>query len=105
MWSAGASGWPGYRHTESFAGVVVGFAGFGVLLHGVLRGVQDTRVPMIFALIGYWVVGIGVGTLLAFPGGMAGVGIWLGLASGLSAAALLLVARWSLRDRLRLLPT
>ena len=72
---------------------------------GVLRGVQDTRVPMIFALIGYWVVGIGVGTLLAFPGGMAGVGIWLGLASGLSAAALLLVARWSLRDRLRLLPT
>ena len=71
---------------------------------GVLRGVQDTRVPMIFALIGYWVVGIGVGTLLAFPGGMAGVGIWLGLASGLSAAALLLVARWSLRDRLRLLP-
>ena len=72
---------------------------------GVLRGVQDTRVPMIFALIGYWVVGIGVGTLLAFPGGMTGVGIWLGLASGLSAAALLLVARWSLRDRLRLLPT
>ena len=71
---------------------------------GVLRGVQDTRVPMIFALIGYWVVGIGVGTLLAFPGGMAGVGIWLGLASGLSAAALLLVARWSLRDGLRLLP-
>ena len=72
---------------------------------GVLRGVQYTRVPMIFALIGYWVVGIGFGTLLAFPGGMAGVGIWLGLASGLSAAALLLVARWSLRDRLRLLPT
>ncbi|WP_370310283.1 MATE family efflux transporter [Sphingobium abikonense] len=71
---------------------------------GVLRGVQDTRVPMVFALIGYWVVGIGVGTLLAFPFKMEGVGIWLGLASGLCAAAVLLVARWSLRDRLNLLP-
>ena len=71
---------------------------------GVLRGVQDTRVPMVFALIGYWVVGIGVGTLLAFPFKMEGVGIWLGLASGLCAAAVLLVARWSLRERLNLLP-
>ena len=71
---------------------------------GVLRGVQDTRVPMVFALIGYWVVGIGVGTLLAFPFGLQGVGIWLGLASGLGAAAVLLVARWTLRERLHLLP-
>lgn len=71
---------------------------------GVLRGVQDTKVPMIFALIGYWVVGIGVGTLLAFPLGMAGVGIWLGLASGLGAVALLLIARWTMRERLGLVP-
>ncbi|WP_052028367.1 MATE family efflux transporter [Sphingobium sp. C100] len=71
---------------------------------GVLRGVQDTRVPMIFALIGYWIVGIGVGIMLAFPLGMAGIGIWLGLASGLGAAALLLVARWTLRERLGLVP-
>ena len=67
---------------------------------GVLRGVQDTRVPMVFALIVYWVVGIGVGTLLAFPFGLQGVG----LASGLGAAAVLLVARWTLRERLHLLP-
>ncbi len=71
---------------------------------GVLRGVQDTRGPMIFALIGYWIVGIGVGIMLAFPLGMAGIGIWLGLASGLGAAALLLVARWTLRERLGLVP-
>jgi MATE family multidrug resistance protein len=71
---------------------------------GVLRGVQDTKVPMIFALVGYWVVGIGVGTLLAFPFGMAGVGIWLGLASGLGAVALLLIARWTMRERLGLVP-
>jgi MATE family multidrug resistance protein len=71
---------------------------------GVLRGVQDTKVPMLFALIGYWVVGIGVGTLLAFPFGMAGVGIWLGLASGLGAVAILLLIRWTMRERIGLLP-
>ncbi|MCP1471412.1 MATE family multidrug resistance protein [Sphingobium sp. OAS761] len=71
---------------------------------GVLRGVQDTTMPMIFALAGYWVVGIGVGTLLAFPLHLAGLGIWLGLACGLGVVALLLVARWSLRARLGLLP-
>lgn len=69
---------------------------------GVLRGVQDTRVPMIFAMIGYWVVGIGVGTILAFPLRMAGLGIWLGLAAGLGSVAVLLVTRWSLRERLGL---
>ncbi|PZU12790.1 MAG: MATE family efflux transporter [Sphingobium sp.] len=72
---------------------------------GVLRGVQDTTVPMIFALIGYWIVGIGVGAFLAFPLHMAGLGIWIGLASGLGAVAFLLVTRWAMRDRLGLTPS
>ncbi len=71
---------------------------------GVLRGVQDTRVPMIFALFGYWVIGIGVGALLAFPLKLAGLGIWLGLASGLGVVAVLLVIRWTMRERLGLVP-
>lgn len=71
---------------------------------GVLRGLQDTTIPMIFALIGYWVVGIGLGSLLAFPLGMDGLGIWLGLASGLGVVAVMLVIRWSLRERLGLVP-
>jgi MATE family multidrug resistance protein len=71
---------------------------------GVLRGLQDTRVPMIFAAIGYWVIGIGVGAVLAFPLKMGGVGIWLGLASGLGMVAILIVLRWSRRAALRLLP-
>jgi MATE family multidrug resistance protein len=70
---------------------------------GVLRGIQDTRVPMIFALIGYWVIGIGVGVILAFPLELQGLGIWLGLASGLGVVALLLLIRWTMRDRLNLL--
>lgn len=71
---------------------------------GVLRGLHDTRVPMLYAGFGYWVVGIGVGTLLAFPAGLRGIGIWLGLASGLAAVAVLMVLRWMRRDRLGLVP-
>lgn len=71
---------------------------------GVLRGLQDTRVPMLFALVGYWVIGIGVGTVLAFHFHMGGVGIWLGLASGLGVVAVLMVWRWSRRERLGLVP-
>ena len=49
---------------------------------GVLRGLQDTRVPMIIALFGYWVIGFGTSGLLGFYFGLAGVGVWLGLAVG-----------------------
>lgn len=70
---------------------------------GVLRGLQDTRVPMFIALAGYWLVGIGTGSFLAFPLKMEGLGIWLGLASGLGTVALLLVLRWIRREKLGLL--
>lgn len=70
---------------------------------GVLRGLQDTRWPMLFALFGYWVVGIGVGIVLAFQFGMDGLGIWIGLASGLAVVAVLMIARWMRRDVLGLM--
>ncbi|MFM9977462.1 MAG: MATE family efflux transporter [Sphingomonadaceae bacterium] len=70
---------------------------------GMLRGLQDTRVPMIFAGLGYWVIGIGVGTVLAFGFDWEGVGVWTGLAAGLAVVAVLMVARWSARERLGLL--
>jgi multidrug resistance protein, MATE family len=71
---------------------------------GALRGLQDTRWPMIYAAFGYWVVGIGVGTALAFPLGLEGFGVWVGLASGLAVVAVLMVWRWTRRERLGLLP-
>jgi len=71
---------------------------------GVLRGLQDTRVPMMFAAIGYWVIGLGVGTALGFHLGMGGVGVWLGLATGLGTVAVLMVVRWLRRERLGLVP-
>lgn len=63
---------------------------------GLLRGVQDTKVPMWIAAFSYWIVGIPVSYVLAFPLGLGGIGLWLGLAAGLWLAASLLMWRfWS----------
>ena len=67
---------------------------------GMLRGLQDTGVPMILAAIGYWGVGMPLGLVLAFWAGMGGAGVWLGFSAGLAVVALLLVTRWMRRDRL-----
>lgn len=67
---------------------------------GMLRGLQDTKIPMFYAAIGYWGIGMPSGILLAFWFGMQGTGIWLGLCIGLAAVALMLVVRWLRRDRL-----
>jgi len=76
--------------------------GAQVISAGMLRGLHDTRVPMVFALFGYWVVGLGTGVWLAFGRGWQGVGIWAGLALGLALVAVLLLARWMMRQRLGL---
>lgn len=57
-----------------------------VLALGMLRGVQDTRVPMIMAIISYWLVGLPVSYVMGFVLGLGGVGIWLGLTAGLALA-------------------
>lgn len=67
---------------------------------GMLRGLQDTTVPMIYAALGYWGVGLPLGVWLAFPMGLNGVGIWIGLSSGLAVVAVLLMTRWTRRERL-----
>jgi MATE family multidrug resistance protein len=76
--------------------------GAQVIGAGMLRGLHDTKWPLIFALFGYWGVGLGIGTWLAFGADWKGVGIWIGLASGLAAVAALMLGRWILRDRLAL---
>lgn len=76
--------------------------GAQVISAGMLRGLHDTRWPLLFALVGYWVVGLGIGSWLAFAQDWKGVGIWVGLASGLAAVAACMLLRWLLRDRLGL---
>ena len=68
-----------------------------------LRGLQDTRVPMFYAAFGYWAVGLGGGAALAFWAGWEGEGVWTGLAAGLAAVAVLMLWRWSRRGRLGLI--
>ena len=81
------------------------FDGAQVVLAGVLRGLQDTRLPMLIAAFGYWVAGFGTAILLGFGTPLRGQGIWLGLAMGLLVVSLLLFRRWSMRERYNLLPT
>ena len=76
--------------------------GAQVIGAGMLRGLHDTRWPLLFALVGYWVVGLGIGSWLAFGADWKGVGIWIGLASGLACVAALMLARWTMRERLGL---
>jgi multidrug resistance protein, MATE family len=78
--------------------------GLQVVVLGLLRGVQDTRVPMIIAGFSYWAVGAPSGYLFGFIVGWGAVGIWFGLVVGLAVAAVLLSWRfWGQRhwaDRL-----
>jgi MATE family multidrug resistance protein len=69
---------------------------------GMLRGLQDTRVPMMFALFGYWGIGLPVGVALGFWTPLRGTGIWIGLALGLLVVAALMLWRWTQRERLGL---
>ena len=78
------------------------FDGAQVIGASMLRGLQDTRVPMVFAGFGYWAVGLGAGYVLAFHAGLQGLGIWIGLALGLAVVSVLMIGRWSLRERLAL---
>ena len=71
---------------------------------GALRGLQDTRMPMVIAVLGYWLPGFGTAMLLGFGTRLEGVGVWIGLAVGLAVVAVLLVRRWSRREALRLVP-
>ena len=60
----------------------------------VLRGVQDTRVPMWLACLSYWVIGVPASYVMTFPMGLGPVGLWLGLTVGLAVAAILLSHRF-----------
>jgi MATE family multidrug resistance protein len=80
------------------------FDGVQAVAAGVLRGLQDTRVPMIMALFGYWLPGFGSAVVLGYFTPLAGTGVWIGLAVGLVVVAGLLLQRWTRRARLGLLP-
>ena len=80
------------------------FDGAQAVLSGALRGLQDTRVPLLIALAGYWLFGFATSVTLGFLTPLSGLGVWFGLAVGLVVVAALLGWRWARRERLGLVP-
>ncbi len=65
-----------------------------VVALGLLRGVHDTRVPMVIAAIAYWPLGLSASYLFGFTLGMGAVGVWLGLVVGLGVAGVMMMYRF-----------
>jgi MATE family multidrug resistance protein len=101
---------PGNAEALRLAGTFLVVAGIFQLADGAqvvaahaLRGLSDTAVPMLVALVGYWAVGMPMAYYTAFVLGWEGVGIWTGLATGLAAVAIVLCTRFAMRERLGLM--
>ncbi|PDT54944.1 MULTISPECIES: MATE family efflux transporter [Sinorhizobium] len=91
------TGRPDAAEVLAFAGPLIVIAGAFQLVDGLqaiaagmLRGLKDTTVPMIMAMISYWPIGFVCAWAFAFPLNFGGVGVWFGFVLGLAAAALLL---------------
>lgn len=77
--------------------------GLQVIGAGALRGLNDTRMPMLFAVLGYWAVGFPCCILIGFGLGWGGIGVWAGLALALLVVATLMVCRFERLSRGRYL--
>jgi MATE family multidrug resistance protein len=70
--------------------------GIQTIAAGALRGMHDTRVPLLFAVISYWMVAFVLASALAFRTPLGAVGVWIGLSVGTAVYAILLVLRFRL---------
>jgi MATE family multidrug resistance protein len=66
---------------------------------GSLRGLKDTRMPLVYAGIGYWLIGFSLSDMLAFRTALGAVGVWIGLSIGTAVYAVLLILRFRLLAR------
>jgi MATE family multidrug resistance protein len=73
------------------------FDGLQVVATGALRGLGDTRTPMICHFMGYWVIGLPLGAVLCFGYGKGAAGLWSGLSVGLILIGIVLVEVWRRR--------
>lgn len=69
---------------------------------GALRGMADVRIPTYITFFAYWIIGLPLGYLLAFPFNLGVNGIWYGLAVGLSITAVMLFVRFNRITRSKL---
>ena len=80
------------------------FDGTQAVATGVLRGIGDTRTPMVLNVIGHWVFGLPVGWALCFWYGWGVAGLWVGLSIGLIFVAVVLTIAWHWKSRHFVLP-
>jgi MATE family multidrug resistance protein len=79
--------------------------GIQAVAAGALRGMSDTRVPLLIAALSYWLIGFTAAYALAFRAELGAVGVWIGLSCGTAVHATLLILRFQLLTRRLLLPT
>jgi MATE family multidrug resistance protein len=75
------------------------FDGLQSVATGALRGLGDTRTPMLVNLVGYWMLGLPIACILAFPLRWGVVGLWIGLSIGLILVGSSLLWFWHRRSR------
>lgn len=68
--------------------------GIQIAASGCLRGLQDTKIPMLYSLLGYWIIGLPVAYYLGIVLDFRGQGLWIGLICGLIITAFLGVNRF-----------
>jgi MATE family multidrug resistance protein len=68
--------------------------GIQMVMAGALRGYKDTRKPMLYMVISFWIVGLTLGYNLTFRGEMGPAGMWIGMIAGLSVSAVLMLRRF-----------
>ena len=79
------------------AGVFQVFDGLQAVASGALRGVGDTLAPMAVNLVGFWLIGLPISLFLGFRAGLGPLGLWWGMAAGLAAVSVFLLARVRVR--------
>jgi multidrug resistance protein, MATE family len=75
------------------------FDGLQVSANGALRGLKDTRAPLMATAVAYWGIGIPLGWWFGLHGVLGAPGVWMGLIAWLAAAAALLLLRFDLLSR------
>jgi MATE family multidrug resistance protein len=76
------------------------FDGLQTVATGALRGLGDTRSPMLAHLVGYWIIGLPITYVLCFSLGWGVSGIWVGLTSSIILIGAALVLVWARRTRM-----
>jgi len=104
-------GAPGAAETVALAAVLLTLGatffvadGVQTIAAGALRGLNDTRIPMLFAVASFWAIGFVMVYVLAFPLGLGAPGVWIGFTIGLAVYAVLLVWRFHLLTQRHYLP-